>query len=310
MDISVKEIQAILAIQEEGNLTRAAQRLYISQPALSMTLKKIEQELGAKLFSRQNNRLVATYAGKRFIEAGKNILKICRDVENEIEDQRQGGVGKNKVVIGMPFNLISYIFPRLFTICREKYPWMQLIPMEGSTGELEAMLLSGELDLALVPAFIERQESFHIIELFSEKLVLSVPKDHPINYSAYTKPGINRPFIDFRQLDRQPFITSAPGQHVRQASDMAFKKAGITPKNIFVTKNVQTKITVAGAGLGCALFPEHYLKFSTMQGGANYYYIEDIYDPGWKVCIIYKKGTYFSDGCKQCTEILTDIFRE
>lgn len=52
MDISVKEIQAILAIQEEGNLTRAAQRLYISQPALSMTLKKIEQELGAKLFSR------------------------------------------------------------------------------------------------------------------------------------------------------------------------------------------------------------------------------------------------------------------
>lgn len=309
MDISVKEIQAVLAVQEEGNMTRAAQKLYISQPALSMTLKKIEQELGVKLFSRRNNRLEPTYAGKRFVEAGNNILKICRDVENEIEDQRQGSTGKNKVIIGMPFNLISYIFPRLYTICREKYPWLQLIPMEGSTGELEAMLLSGVLDLALVPAFIDREDAFEILELFSEKLVLSVPKDHPINASAYTKPGSLRPYIDFRKLDRQPFIASAPGQHVRLASDMAFKKAGITPKNVFVTKNVQAKITVAGAGLGCALFPEHYLKFSTMQEGANYYYIEDDYDPGWKVCIIYKKGTYFSDGCRQCTQILTEIFQ-
>lgn len=308
MDISVKDAQYFLTVAAEGNLTHAAQKLYISQPALSFTVRKLEQQLNIKLFFRENNRLKLTYEGQRFAEACNNIVKICRDVENEFADMKCANSGK--VIVGMPFNLICYAFPLLYKNVKMKYPEIQLSPIEGNTQELESLLLSGEIDVAFIPYFIKNPEQFHILHVFHEKLVLSVPEDHWLNAYAEKRAGYARSFLDFRLADHQPFILNAPRQHVRFATEQAFKNAGITPKTVFVTKNVTTSITTSAVGLGLSLFPEHYLSFSKPPHGANYYYIDEKYDPGWRACVIYRKNTYFSEACRQCVEVLTKIFND
>lgn len=308
MDISVKDAQYFLAVAAEGNLTHAAQKLYISQPALSFTVKKIEQQLNIKLFVRENNRLKLTYEGQRFAEACNNIVKICRDMENEFSDMKYANSGK--VVVGMPFNLICYAFPLLYKNVKARYPEIHLTPVEGNTQELEALLFSGEIDVAFIPYFIKNPEQFNILQVFHEKLVLSVPEDHEMNRYAEKRPGYARPFLDFKLADHEPFVLNAPRQHVRFAAEQAFRNAGISPKTVFVTKNVTTSITTSAVGLGLALFPEHYLSFSKPPSGANYYYIDEEYDPGWRACVIYRKNTYFSDACRQCVEVLTKIFSD
>lgn len=307
MNLSVKDAEYILAIISEGNLTRAAQRLYISQPSLSITVQKIERQLGVKLFTRENNRLRPTYEGKRFAEACSSIVKTCRDVETEFEDMRQSSGGK--VTIGMPFNLICYVFPLIYRICQEKYPDLQLIPVEGDTRELEALLMDGTVDLVLIPYFIKNPENFNISTVFKEPLILSVPEEYPLNRHAEPCGDAALPYLDIRLADRQPFILNAPGQHVRQATETVFKRANITPKTVFITKNVATKIAMSAVGLGLAIFPEHYLTFSRPPKGANYYYIDQSYDPGWEVAVLYRKSAYFSSACSQCVDILTQLFQ-
>lgn len=307
MNLSVKDAEYILAIISEGNLTRAAQRLYVSQPSLSITVQKIERQLGVKLFTRENNRLRPTNEGRRFAEACSSIVKAYRDVEAEFEDMRRSTGGK--VTIGMPFNLTLYVFPLLYQICQEKYPDLQLIPVEGDTRELESLLMDGTLDLVLIPYFVKNPENFNISMVFKEPLILSVPEASPLNSHAELREGAALPYLDIRLADRQPFILSTPGQHVRQASETVFKRANITPKAVFITKNVSTKIAMSAVGLGLTIFPEHYLTFSHPPKGANYYYIDPAYDPGWEVTVLYRKSAYFSSACSQCVDILTQLFQ-
>ena len=307
MNLSIKDAEYILTIISEGNLTKAAQSLYVSQPSLSVTVQKIERHLGVKLFTRENNRLKPTYEGRRFAEACSNIVKTYRDVEAEFEDMRRSNGGK--VTIGMPFTLICYVFPRIYQLCQEKYPDLQLIPVEGNTRELETFLMDGTLDMVLIPYFVKNPENFSISTVFKEPLILSVPQGNPLNAYAEVRGDAALPFLDIRLANRQPFILNAPGQHVRQATEIVFRRAHITPMTVFITKNVSTKIAMSAVGLGLAVFPEHYLTFSLPPKGANYYYIDPAFDPGWEVAVLYRKSAYFSSACQQCVDILTQLFQ-
>lgn len=307
MNLSIKDAEYILAIINEGSLTKAAQRLYVSQPMLSVTVQKIERHLGIKLFTRENNCLKPTYECKRFAAACNNIIKTYRDMEAEFKDIRQNN--KYKVTIGMPFNLICYIFPRIYQICQETYPDLSLTPVEGSTYELESLLINGSLDMILVPNVVKNPKNFSIATVFKKHLVLSVPADSPLNAHAEIRQGAALPYLDIRLTNRYPFILNAPGQHVRQATETVFKRANITPMTVFITKNVSTKIAMSAVGLGLAIFPEHYLAFSLPPKGANYYYIDPAFDPGWEVAVLYRENAYFSGGCRQCVDILMQLFQ-
>jgi DNA-binding transcriptional LysR family regulator len=306
MNISTKEAEYILAIIQEGNLTKAAQKLYIAQPSLTQTVQKMEQQFGVKLFIREGHRMEPTYAGKRFVEMCSKIVKICRDVENEFEEISMRN--HDRVIAGMPFNLASYIFPLLYTVFQKKYPDTKVIPIEGTSINLEKMLISGTVDIAIIP-LPYKNSSLEFQKIFEGKLVLSIPQNHWLNQHAQQKPGEHFPVIDIKLADREPFIMSLPGQRVRLATEKLFKQAGITPKIVFITKNIETKKRMSATGLGLTIFPEHYLEFYSTPAGANYYYISSQYDSAWTVGAIFRKDTYITNSASQCLSILTNLFK-
>ncbi len=308
MNLSIREAEYFLAIISEGNMTKAARQLYIAQPSLTLTVQKLEQQLGTKLFIREGNRMSPTYAGKRFEEACNKLVKICRDMENEFEDMNQ--LTSGKVIIGMPFNLICYVFPPLYSICRKQFPEIQVIPKEGVTKELETLLLNDMLDLIVVPLTLSNLSSVNAQTILQEQLILSVPEGHWMNEHAIKKEGSKRLYMDLKLADRQPFVMSLPGQRTRQATELIMREAGITPKVVFITRNVGTKIAMSATGLGLAIFPEHYLALGNHPKGANYYYMDGDYSVKWEIAVAYRKDTYFSNACAKCIEILTTLFKE
>ncbi|MFA6505717.1 MAG: LysR family transcriptional regulator, partial [Treponemataceae bacterium] len=103
MNLSLREIEYVLTVAAEENITRASEKLYIAQPSLSQAIKKIEDEIGHPLFTRVKNKIKLTEEGRLFVESGQQINKTVRDLENKLNALSQNNCGH--LALGMPFHL-------------------------------------------------------------------------------------------------------------------------------------------------------------------------------------------------------------
>lgn len=305
LNISIREMEYLLAVASEGNITRAAQKVYVTQPSLTQTIQKMEQYYETKLFIRGKKHMNPTRAGKVLIEACTKMVKIYRDAENELTDIAD--TKRGSLIIGMPFNLSSFIFPLLYSIYQKNYPDMRMVPVEGNSDELEKMLFNGVIDIGIMPLPLQ-SSVLKYQEIFTERLILSVPRKHKLNSFAFNKKGERFPSIDIKLADKEPFVLSLQGQRGRVASEKIFREANITPSVVFVTKNVETKKRMSAVGLGLTMFPEHYLDFFSSPEGACYYYMDGINSARWTVVAAYLEDAYFLKGSRDCLSILTKMF--
>jgi len=305
--LSTKEAEYILTIISEGNLTKAAQKLYISQPSLSQAIQKLEKGFGVPLFLREGHRIKPTFYGSRCAEVCSRMIKLCRDMANEFDETNN--INRGSVIVGMPFNLSSYIFPVLYSIYQKKYPKIKVTPVEGTSQDLESMLVSGNIDIAVITLPC-KNPVLECKKIFDANMILSVPNGNRLNQYAVNKPGERHARLDIKLADREPFILSPVGQKVYGVEQDIFKYAGITPKIVFVTKNVETKKRMSAAGLGLAIFPEHYLDFYSSYSGANYYYIDCDYESHWTVGAVYRKDSFMPKATADCLSILTELFED
>lgn len=306
MELSSKEAAYFLTIAEERNLTRAAQKMYISQPSMTQFLQKLERQLGVKLFVRNGYSMRLTYEGECLATTCKKIVKLCRDFDNELDDIKQ--LNKGRVIIGMPFNLLCYVFPLFYPVCQAEIPDIRVIPVEGYSKDLELMIQDGRVDFAVLPLPLGTPDDFEVRTIIEEQLILSVPKNYKINQYAQYKEGEKYQYLDIHLADREPFVLGEPEQRVQKAIEVIFGEADITPKTAFVTKDVTKQIIMSAFGLGMTVFPEHYLAFSNPREEVNYYYISGVRNTGWKVGVVWEKDTYLSNAHNYCIDILTRIF--
>lgn len=307
MNLSIKEAEYVLTILAEGNLTRAAQKLYIAQPSLTQLLQKLEIQMGTKIFYRNGRDYVPTQAGNVLVEACQKICKISRDLENRIQDFSQKH--QRTVIVGAPFNIGAYLFPRLFQIYRDECPDTQFIPVEARSAELEKDLLESEIDLAVMPLSTDKfnSEIRHAV-LMKEHMVMSVPKGHSLNGKCKVISGERYPYIDVSLTDGENYILSAPGQKLFDVCRKIFSAAKIIPHPIFVSRSFEAKKRLSAAGMGLTIFPEHYHEFYQSPGEANYYYLLPPCDFTWDIAVFYREEDLSAPVIKQCIKILMSIF--
>ncbi len=304
-NISLREIEYIITIAAEGSITKAAQKLFIAQPSLSQAVQKIEQLMGVKLFARVKSKIVLTYEGERFVEAGMKATKIFRDLENEINDIACHNRGR--IILGMPFLLGSFIFPSLGAAYHNRFPYVDLQLVEGTSSELETMIINGLVDLAIIPLPIKDPSiAYHTV--FTSRMVLQVPCSHRLNQYAYQKPGERFKYIDIRLADGEPFLLGCQGQRIRRVNELIFQKAHITPKVAFTSKSSQTLQRIAATGMGLTVVPEHYLSQFGSIDCVNYYYLEDEFDYKWTIVAAYYSGSYLSTAIQEFLKMLDDTF--
>ena len=304
MNLNLREIEYVLAISQEGNITRAARRLYIAQPSLSQALKRIEEEIGTKLFLRTQNQVMLTPAGKIFVETGKAALEMFDEMKDRID--RSIGAAKETVRLGMPFFLGSFLFPQIIKKLQCAYPEINVELTEASSLELENKLVQGDIELALIPAPLSNKW-LESVPFLKSRMILLVPVDDPINQHAYYKGDDgDYPYLDLRLADKRDFLVGRPGQRIRHINEIIFQKAKITPNIIFCSQSIETIRRISATGAGMSIIPEYYLQQLSAFGDINRYNLEPEYGYEWSMLAVYRNDEDISPPAKRVMQILIE----
>lgn len=173
--MELDQLRYFLRVAERGNFTRAAEDMLISQPALSRSIQKLEEELGQPVFERKTRSVSLTDAGTLLQARAQQVLSILEDTKAEITDDGESG----RIRVGAIPTIAPFFLPAVLQKFSKKFPKATLVVQENTTDGLLKSCTQGEVDLAIlalpVPARYLEVES-----LFEEELLLVLPTDHPL----------------------------------------------------------------------------------------------------------------------------------
>jgi LysR family hydrogen peroxide-inducible transcriptional activator len=173
--MDLDQLRYFLQIAQRQSFTRAAEDLVISQPALSRSIQKLEEELGQPVFERKTRSVTLTDAGTLLQSRAQQVLTILEDTKAEITDDGQSG----RVRVGAIPTIAPYFLPEVLRNFSQEYPQATIIVQENTTDALLKSCRQGEIDLAVL-ALPLRVKYLEVEELFEEELLLVLPPDHPL----------------------------------------------------------------------------------------------------------------------------------
>jgi DNA-binding transcriptional LysR family regulator len=261
-------LEYFLVVASEGNITRAAERLNVSQQALSNSIARLEKELSCKLFYRKKD-LTLTYAGKQFKTSAEKILDIKRQTQTVLDEIGEGGRGELR--IGISYTRGQAILPLLLPAFSRRYPLVELHVTEGSTHVLEEDLDRGRIDVLIgfAPFMVESAE---YTELMKDHLYLVLPKTlmaQSFGNKAQEVLDEYKENMDISLFKDLPFILLKEGDRIRAIVDREFYAKGLKPQIKLETQNIQTAFALASEGMGLAVCPELYLGSSYVTPGMS-----------------------------------------
>jgi len=300
-----KDMSYILAIGKYGNITKAADSLYLSQPTLSKFLKAVEKQLGQPLFRKLGNRYVPTYAGERYMERAREILSVKKELDQQMVDIIKKNEGVLKV--GFPAMRCTYMLPCTLPVFHKRYPHVHIDVHEASSENLTKMVLDGDIDLAFYN-YGEAEENIDYTVISHEELVLVMGKDCPYGSFGKTVTGCRYPHMDLTKLQDAPFVVQAPGQRTRQIVNQLFRQAGVKPNIILQTTNIQAEAELAARNYGITFITETHLKHMPQQI-QNQLQLFSVGHPVTAVDFVaaYRKNSYIPFHAQEYIKIVKDF---
>lgn len=305
------QLKYIITIMEEGGISSAARKLYVSQPSLSQMLRSVEKELGVELIDRSSTKISPTYAGELFYQQSKLILM---NYDNLIHTMQEiSGQERSRLKLGIPVSRGTYILPRLLTALQQEFPLVQIETSEGSALILEDQLCNGEIDLAF-SHYYQRNPNLIYIPIVTEEWLLALPSSHPLSASAqHIANWQKRAPIQLSLLKDTPFILLKHGHSARQITDKLFELAHFVPQVILETHSNAIAHSIAISGLGATVLPEHEVRFHLSEATGCYFSI-DQRQYNRKLCLCYHKEFFLSPQLKlilpRIIQIVSEIYIE
>lgn len=306
--MNFSNLEYFVTVAEELNITKAAERLYISQQSLSNQIIKLENELNVKLFSRSPS-LALTYAGETLLRHAKNLLDSRDQMLKEIEDIKETKRGTIK--IGVSHTRGRVLLPDILPSFQAKYPLVEVSLVEGNTETLESKLRHGEVDVAL--SFAPRiQEGIESVELVTDRLLLVVPHrfmDELFGKQADTMREKFSQSADLSAFKDCPFLLLNKGNRIRTLVDSCFEKNGITPNIILETENTETAFSLARVGMGITVYPAMFLGGAT-SAADEVDFFPIIGEETATLVVSYAQGRYLSTAVKDFIDIAVGVWHE
>lgn len=245
--MNVRALESIIVISEEKNLSRAAERLFVSQPALSQQLKKLEKELDAPLFLRERNQLVLTDAGKIYINGARSALSIYSRALKEIGQLRLAG--RRQISLVQNSLVLPGFSTRVLPAFAEQHPGILLNVMTGNAAVSKDYLLNGMADLAVFPTAEPSHSLLEYFPLRTDELLLVLPDRHPLSESFAA--GKAR----LADLASQPFILNRSGSYFLSHERKLLAAAHITPHVLCEISDPDAARHMVADGKGAAFLP-------------------------------------------------------
>jgi DNA-binding transcriptional LysR family regulator len=244
--MELRQLNQFVAVAETLNFRRAAERLHMAQPPLSVAIRKLEEELGAALFERQPRGVALTAAGTEALRLARQCIATTRNLRNAVQAAAGGETGLLRV--GFVGSATYALMPRLLPAFVARYPNVELELHESANLELLALVEAGDLDIGLVryPTASASELRFEVLE--TDVFAAALPAAHPL---------ARKRRLTLAQLAREPLIDYAsskvPGLHALVR--LAFERAGLNPRVAQEATQVQTVISLVQSGMGVALVP-------------------------------------------------------
>ncbi|MCG3723848.1 LysR family transcriptional regulator [Vibrio cincinnatiensis] len=221
--METRHLKHFLAVAEWQNFTHAAQQLHIAQPALSISIKKFEQQLGVTLFKRDDRKVTLTHEGQVLLEHAKRIYQQIEDAQLAIDELK--GLVKGEVRLGAPSMMGSYFFPQIVMAFKSHFPQLKMTVIDAGTQSIRKMLLSGELDIGVI-LNQDVPDDLEVDPLLSSQMVAVVGPKHELAEQSV---------IDFQQFFSHELVMFKPGYFHREFIDHICKKYQHTANISFET---------------------------------------------------------------------------
>lgn len=224
-------------------MTRAAQRLGVSQPALSSMLKKLEAEVGAPLLHRTGKGVALTDAGRLFLEHGEEALRAADDAVSSVRQLL--GLERGSIRLGGGATATTYLLPRVVSAFRKRHPSLRFYIREAGSSVVAEAVLAGELDLGIVtlPLGLPGGEDLMTIDLARDELRLIVPARHAL---------AGRKGFRWSDLDGAPLVAFEAGSAVRALIDAGAEGAGVRLDVAMELRSIDSIKQMVAAGIGVA----------------------------------------------------------
>jgi LysR family transcriptional regulator, cyn operon transcriptional activator len=241
--VELRHLRYFLAVADEAHFRRAAERLHVTQPTLSVQVQELEKELGVALFDRIGRRVRLTQAGQVFRGYAERVMGVLEDGKTALAEI--DGMLRGSLAVGVVQTVNAYLIPPVIARFSTDYPNVHLRVEELAAGEIESGLLDGSLDLGisfLPPAHKEIEAE----RLFEEELVLAVPPSHRL---------AGRERVRVAELAGEPLCLLGQGFCTRRIIEDCFDRAGTQPKVVVEMNSVEGVMAVVEAGGPATILP-------------------------------------------------------
>lgn len=277
-----QDMRYIYEVYKEGSFSKAAQKLYLTQPTLSIAIRKIEEQYGMPLFDRSTKPLKLTDAGALYIQKIKEIMALEEELACQINDLSSLKSGHIRIGGTQYFN--SYVLPSVLEQFALQYPGVRIELREDTSAGIGQLLSDGSVDLMF--SVNDMDESlFDLKPVFKDELLLAVPGQFPVNGPlvsyALTRGQIMKnlhlvkdcPCVPLNAFCDTPFLVLTEGNNLHKRALLICKEAGFVPKIHMEIEQLVTSYHLAGAGLGAAFATSLLIKGS-IDYGLSYYKIK------------------------------------
>ncbi|MDX1950312.1 MAG: LysR substrate-binding domain-containing protein [Rickettsiales bacterium] len=281
-EMNLRDLKYIVTTAETGNFSKASELCNISQPTLSMQIKKLEDYLGVEIFERQGKNFLITKAGEEIISKAKEILLLESEIKNIAKSYKQNQI--KELHIGAFPTLAAYYFPKIIPKINQAFPQIKLFLYEEKTDFLIEKIENGKLDFAFLALPIN-SEKIGFKTLFFEKFLVATSKQN----NSFNKSKKNK-FVSLEDLSSQNLLLLEEGHCLRKQALEVCAINNLSENNSFRATSLETLRQMVAINLGVTLIPEIARK---NDDNISYFELSKEVKAGREIALCYRKNSIF-----------------
>ena len=296
--MNYRQLQYAVLLSQIGNFSQVAEKLNITQPALSKQILGLEKELGVQLFNRNTTPIALTAAGEHFIREAMELLYKEDQLTRSMEQFKSGDKGTLDIGI-TPFRS-SYLIPKIVKKVRDKFPGVTVRLHEAGSDVLRSAAAEGKYDFAVINLPVD-EAVFDISPIEPDSLVLVVPNDIVNSFPEFK--GKNQ--IEFKACRDIPFVVVGPTQEMRQLFEKLCTINNFYPNIAAEVVGLNTAWEMASSGVGATVLPMQFVKSELSNEKVTVIKITDAHTLR-QPAVVTKKGQYISEYARYAIKLLTE----
>ena len=248
MRLDLRALRSFVAVASAGSISSAAQSLHIAQPALSVQIKQLEEQLGAALFDRHPRGVVLTAVGERLLG---HAVEILRRVDVAYDDVRQAvDQPSGRVAIALPQSVAKFVTVPLVQAVVRQWPLIQLQMVEMSSGYIPQQLLNGLVDIGMTFG-TEDDARMRFMHVLQEELVFVTTAQQLAQH--HCGPAGSTAHMALQNVAPFPMVLPTTAQSLRRVIDAYMAKAGVAPRIVVEVNTIHEILALVAAGIGSTI---------------------------------------------------------